>query len=66
MTTLLFIRRIQVAARRLAAAGFTVVVFGDENHREVQGMLRYAGEKGLATTKYFGENHENTRSKHDL
>lgn len=48
-TTCPFVRRTQVAAKKLAAAGFTVVVFGDENHREVQGVLGYAGEKGLAT-----------------
>jgi (E)-4-hydroxy-3-methyl-but-2-enyl pyrophosphate reductase len=41
----------QVAAKRLANSGFSVIVFGDENHREVQGVLGYAGEKGLATVK---------------
>ena len=50
-TTCPFVRRTQVAAKKLANAGFSVVVFGDENHREVQGVLGYAGEKGLATTK---------------
>jgi len=48
-TTCPFVRRAQGAARKLANAGFSVVVFGDENHREVQGVLGYAGEKGLAT-----------------
>lgn len=48
-TTCPFVRRAQGAAKKLAASGFSVVVFGDENHREVQGVLGYAGEKGLAT-----------------
>ena len=48
-TTCPFVRRTQVAAKKLAGSGFSVVVFGDENHREVQGVLGYAGEKGLAT-----------------
>ena len=50
-TTCPFVRRAQGAAKKLANAGFSVVVFGDENHREVQGVLGYAGEKGLATVK---------------
>lgn len=50
-TTCPFVRRAQVAAKKLAASGFSVVVFGDENHREVQGVLGYAGDKGVATTK---------------
>ena len=48
-TTCPFVRRTQVAAKRLANSGFSVVVFGDENHREVQGVLGYAGDKGIAT-----------------
>jgi len=50
-TTCPFVRRSQVAAKRLANSGFSVIVFGDENHREVQGVLGYAGYKGLATVK---------------
>jgi 4-hydroxy-3-methylbut-2-enyl diphosphate reductase len=50
-TTCPFVRRSQVAAKRLANSGFSVIVFGDENHREVQGVLGYAGDKGLATIK---------------
>jgi 4-hydroxy-3-methylbut-2-enyl diphosphate reductase len=50
-TTCPFVRRSQVAAKRLANSGFSVIIFGDENHREVQGVLGYAGEKGLATVK---------------
>lgn len=48
-TTCTFVRRTQAAAKKLAGSGFSVVIFGDENHREVQGVLGYAGEKGLAT-----------------
>ncbi len=48
-TTCPFVRRTQVTAKKLANSGFSVIVFGDENHREVQGVLGYAGEKGLAT-----------------
>ena len=50
-TTCPFVRRTQVAAKKLAASGFSIVIFGDENHREVQGVLGYAGERGFATTK---------------
>lgn len=50
-TTCPFVRRTQVAAKKLANSGFSIIVFGDENHREVHGVLGYAGEKGLATTK---------------
>ncbi|MEA1959047.1 MAG: 4-hydroxy-3-methylbut-2-enyl diphosphate reductase [Chloroflexota bacterium] len=48
-TTCPFVRRTQAAAKKLANAGFSVVVFGDRDHPEVQGVLGYAGEKGLAT-----------------
>lgn len=48
-TTCPFVRRAQVAARRLADAGFFVVIFGEESHPEVQGVLGWAKGKGLAT-----------------
>ncbi len=48
-TTCPFVRRTQVAARRLAGAGFFVIVFGEESHPEVQGILGHAKGKGLAT-----------------
>lgn len=48
-TTCPFVRRAQVAARRLAQAGFLVIVFGEESHPEVQGVLGWAEGKGLAT-----------------
>lgn len=48
-TTCPFVRRAQLTARRLADAGFSVVIFGDQSHPEVQGVLGWAGGKGLAT-----------------
>lgn len=48
-TTCPFVRRAQVAARRLAQAGFFVIIFGEEGHPEVQGVLGWAGGKGFAT-----------------
>jgi 4-hydroxy-3-methylbut-2-enyl diphosphate reductase len=48
-TTCPFVRRAQVEARRLAQAGFLVIVFGEEGHPEVQGVLGFAPGKGLAT-----------------
>lgn len=48
-TTCPFVRRAQVAAKKLAGAGFFVIVFGEGDHREVQGVLGCAQGKGLAT-----------------
>ena len=48
-TTCPFVRRAQITARRLANSGFSVVIFGEQNHPEVQGVLGWAGGKGLAT-----------------
>lgn len=48
-TTCPFVRRAQMVARRLAEAGFFVVVFGDENHPEVKGILGWTKGKGIAT-----------------
>jgi 4-hydroxy-3-methylbut-2-en-1-yl diphosphate reductase len=48
-TTCPYVRRAQIAARRLAEAGFFVVVFGDAEHQEVKGILGWAGGRGLAT-----------------
>lgn len=45
-----FVRRAQVAARRLAESGFFVIVYGDGNHPEVKGILGWAKGRGLATT----------------
>jgi len=45
-----FVQRAQRAARRLARAGFFVIVYGDANHTEVKGILGWADSKGIATT----------------
>ena len=44
-----FVRRAQVAARRLAESGFFVVIYGDAGHSEVKGILGWAKGKGIAT-----------------
>ena len=49
-TTCPFVRRAQVAARRLSESGFFVIVYGDANHPEVKGILGWAGGRGMATT----------------
>ena len=48
-TTCPFVRRAQIAARRLAEAGFWVVVYGEADHEEVKGILGWAQGKGIAT-----------------
>ena len=48
-TTCPFVRRAQVAARRLAESGFLVIVYGDAEHPEVKGILGWAKGQGLAT-----------------
>ena len=48
-TTCAFVKRAQSAAKKLAADGFYVVVFGDVNHPEVKGILGWAEGRGLAT-----------------
>ena len=48
-TTCPFVHRIQIAARRLAEAGFFVIIYGDADHTEVKSVLGWAGGKGLAT-----------------
>ena len=49
-TTCPIVTRSQRWARKMAEAGFTVVVFGDPAHREVKGVLGWAGQKGIAVT----------------
>jgi 4-hydroxy-3-methylbut-2-enyl diphosphate reductase len=55
-TTCPFVRRAQVAARRLAESGFFVVIYGDINHPEVKGVLGWAKNRGVATLdeKFIG------------
>lgn len=48
-TTCPFVHRAQLAAGRLAKAGFSVIVYGDVNHPEVKGILGWANGKGVAT-----------------
>lgn len=47
-TTCPFVLRAQAAARRLAEAGFLVIIFGDSQHPEVKGILGWAKGKGIA------------------
>jgi 4-hydroxy-3-methylbut-2-enyl diphosphate reductase len=48
-TTCPFVRRAQNAVKKLYREGLFVIVFGDETHPEVQGVLGYAKGNGLAT-----------------
>ncbi len=48
-TTCPFVHRAQIAARRLAKAGFFVIIYGDANHPEVKGILGWANGQGVAT-----------------
>lgn len=41
------VTRSQRWARRMAEQGFTVLVFGDPEHREVKGVLGWAGKMGV-------------------
>ena len=49
-TTCPFVRRAQVAARRLAESGFYVIIYGDADHPEVRGILGWAMGKGIVIT----------------
>lgn len=55
-TTCPFVHRAQIVAKRLAESGFYVVIYGDANHREVKGLLGWAGGKGVASfdDKFIG------------
>jgi len=44
-----FVHRAQIAARKLAKAGFFVIIYGDANHPEVKSVLGWANGKGEAT-----------------
>lgn len=48
-TTCPFVHRAQIAARRLAESGFSVIIYGDADHPEVRGVLGWADGKGTAT-----------------
>jgi 4-hydroxy-3-methylbut-2-enyl diphosphate reductase len=48
-TTCPFVKRAQIAARRLAKSGFYIIVYGDVDHPEVKGIIGWAEDKGVAT-----------------
>ncbi len=48
-TTCPNVARAQQIASGMAREGLTIVIFGDENHAEVKGLLGWAGKSGLAT-----------------
>lgn len=48
-TTCPIVRSAQKAAKKLAEAGFGVVIFGEATHPEVKGLLGWAGNKAVAT-----------------
>ena len=48
-TTCPFVKRAQIAARRLAKSGFYTIVYGDVDHPEVKGIIGWAKDKGVAT-----------------
>ena len=47
-TTCPIVTRSQQWAKRLAEEGFAVIVFGDPEHKEVRGVLGWAGGHGIA------------------
>ena len=47
-TTCPIVTRSQRWAKKMAEAGFTLVIFGDPNHREVKGVLAWAGANAIA------------------
>jgi 4-hydroxy-3-methylbut-2-en-1-yl diphosphate reductase len=49
-TTCPFVRRAQETARKLAEQGFFVIVYGEADHPEVQGILGYVDGRGVAAT----------------
>ncbi len=48
-TTCPTVRNAQKTARKLADAGFTVIIFGETNHPEVRSLLGWAGKNAIAT-----------------
>jgi 4-hydroxy-3-methylbut-2-enyl diphosphate reductase len=49
-TTCPIVTRSQRWAKKMAADGFTVIVYGDADHPEVEGILSWADGKGIALT----------------
>jgi len=50
-TTCPIVTRSQRWAKKMAEDGFTVIVYGDADHREVKGVLSWAQGKGIALTE---------------
>ncbi|MCD5408689.1 4-hydroxy-3-methylbut-2-enyl diphosphate reductase [Candidatus Bipolaricaulota bacterium] len=48
-TTCPIVKRAQEAARTFAQEGYTVLIYGEEAHPEVRGILSWTGGKGYAT-----------------
>ena len=48
-TTCPIVRRAQRVAKKLAEAGFWVIIFGESDHPEVKGLLGWAGNKAIVT-----------------
>lgn len=48
-TTCPIVRSAQKAARRLATAGFGIIIFGEASHPEVRGLLGWAGRNAIAS-----------------
>jgi 4-hydroxy-3-methylbut-2-enyl diphosphate reductase len=46
-----FVRRAQLAARKLAQTGFQIVIFGDAKHAEVKAILGSCEGRGTVTTE---------------
>jgi 4-hydroxy-3-methylbut-2-enyl diphosphate reductase len=47
-TTCPIVRKAQNTAKELAEAGFNVIIFGEEEHSEVKGLLGWTGGRGIA------------------
>jgi len=48
-TTCPFVHRAQLVARKLAESGFFVIIYGDADHSEVEGILGWTNGRGVAT-----------------
>ena len=48
-TTCPFVRRAQKAAENYGKEGFFTIVYGDQDHAEVKGLLGWAGQQSVAT-----------------
>jgi 4-hydroxy-3-methylbut-2-enyl diphosphate reductase len=62
-TTCPIVRSAQKAARRLANAGFGVIIFGEASHPEVRGLLGWAGDKAIASMNAGDVSLENLPSR---